>query len=128
MAGVLARGTVIADLTGLADGGTRGFVLGEEEWPARGFVVLESGLAHAYVNRCPHAGRQLNFMPDRFLTPDGTLIQCVAHGALFDKSTGECIAGPCVGDHLTRIPVERDGALLRLAADLDTAALSRPPW
>lgn len=128
MAGVLKRGTAIADLSGLAEGGTRGFTLGEEEWPARGFVVLESGQAHAYVNRCPHAGRQLNYMPDRFLTPDGTLIQCQAHGALFEKATGECVAGPCVGDFLTRIAVELDGTTLRLSEDLDTGALSRPPW
>jgi nitrite reductase/ring-hydroxylating ferredoxin subunit len=128
LAEVLKRGTTIADLSGLAEGGTRGFTLGEGEWPARGFVVLEGGQVHAYVNRCPHAGRQLNFLPDRFLSADGTLIQCVAHGALFDKSTGECIAGPCVGDLLTRISVERDGMALRLAEDLDTASLSRPPW
>ena len=42
---------------------------------------------HGYLNRCPHAGRQLNFLPDRFLTPDGELIQCLQHGALFEKAT-----------------------------------------
>jgi nitrite reductase/ring-hydroxylating ferredoxin subunit len=124
----LVAGTQFMRLAELPDGATRGFDLGGGEWPLRGFLLRVGGQVHAYLNRCPHAGRQLNFMPDRFLTPDGTLIQCVAHGALFEKATGECVAGPCVGDELRRIPVRvQDGSVV-LAEDLDLAALARPPW
>ena len=124
----IPAGEELAQLKDLPDGATRGLILGEGEWPLRAFLVRVGEDVHAYVNRCPHAGRQLNFLPDRFLTPDGELIQCVAHGAQFDRSTGECVAGPCVGDHLTRIPVIIDGGVVRTAEDVDLASLSRPPW
>ena len=124
----LRAGEVFGELAQLPDGATRGFILGEGEWPVRGFLVRTGDAVQAYVNRCPHAGRQLNFMPDRFLTPDGTLIQCIAHGALFEKETGECIAGPCVGDRLRRIPVHIDGTTIRLAEDVDLDELAKPPW
>jgi nitrite reductase/ring-hydroxylating ferredoxin subunit len=124
----LPAGEELVLLKDLPDGATRGLILGEGEWPLRAFVVRVGEQVHAYVNRCPHAGRQLNFLPDRFLTPDGELIQCLSHGAMFDKATGECVAGPCVGDHLTRIPVVIEGGVVRSAAEIDVAALSRPPW
>jgi nitrite reductase/ring-hydroxylating ferredoxin subunit len=124
----LPAGTELARLDHLPDGATQGLVLGAGEWPLRAFLVRIGAEVHAYINRCPHAGRQLNFLPDRFLTQDGELIQCVAHGALFEKGTGECIAGPCVGDHLTRIPVVVADGVVRSAQDIDVAALSKPPW
>jgi nitrite reductase/ring-hydroxylating ferredoxin subunit len=125
---VLAAGTVLARLVDLPDGATRGFDLTDEEWPLRGFLVRVGNDVHAYLNRCPHAGRPLNVLPDRFLSQDGELIQCVAHGALFEKDTGLCIAGPCVDDSLRRIPVGVVDGEVRLAADLDTDRLSRAPW
>ncbi len=112
----------------LPDGATRGFDLTDDEWPLRGFLVRTGDAVHAYVNRCPHAGRPLNFMPDRFLTPDGELIMCVAHGALFEKDTGLCIAGPCVDESLRRIAVQVIEGEVRLAEDLDTDRLQRGPW
>jgi nitrite reductase/ring-hydroxylating ferredoxin subunit len=83
---------------------------------------------HAYVNRCPHAGRQLNIMPDRFLTPDGSLIQCQAHGALFEKTTGECVGGPCVGESLTRVSVVVIDGQVCLEKDIDVDQLATRPW
>lgn len=124
----LSAGTEFMRLDELPDGATRGFELSDDSWPLRGFCVRVGDEVHAYLNRCPHAGRQLNFMPDRFLTPDGGLIQCVAHGALFDKATGACIAGPCVGDALRRIPVRIEDGSVRLAEPLDLDALAQPPW
>jgi nitrite reductase/ring-hydroxylating ferredoxin subunit len=107
MSNVLPAGTEFAQLAQIADGATRGI------------LVRIGDTVHAYLNRCPHAGRQLNFLPDRFLTPDGELIQCLAHGALFDKASGLCVAGPCVDEALTRLPVEVSGGVVRLAQDLD---------
>ena len=125
---VALTGTVLATLTDIPDGGTKGFTLGEGDWPLRGLLVRLGDTVHGYVNRCPHAGHRLNFMPDRFLTPDGTLILCQSHGALFDKATGDCVAGPCPGEALTRLPVETRDGQVRLAADVDIDALAQRPW
>jgi nitrite reductase/ring-hydroxylating ferredoxin subunit len=125
---MLSAGTVLARIAELPDGGTLGFDLTDDEWPLRGFLVRVGNDVHVYLNRCPHAGRPLNFMPDRFLSQDGELIQCVAHGALFEKDTGLCIAGPCVDESLRRIPVQVAEGEVRLAEDLDTDRLSRAPW
>jgi nitrite reductase/ring-hydroxylating ferredoxin subunit len=125
---VLPAGTEFARLSEIADGATRGITLGEGEWPLRGFLVRMGDTVHAYLNRCPHAGRQLNFLPDRFLTPDGELIQCLQHGALFEKASGLCIAGPCVDESLKRLPVEVRGGVVRLAQDLDLDKLEKGRW
>ena len=81
-------------------------------------AVQWDGQFHVYLNRCPHLGVELNWMPDQFMDSDGTLLMCATHGALFRVETGECLAGPCQGQALTRIPSEcRDNALW---ADLST--------
>jgi nitrite reductase/ring-hydroxylating ferredoxin subunit len=124
---VVAAGTVLARLADLPDGGTREFVLGGGDWPPSGFLVRVGDAVHAYLNRCPHALRPLNFLPHRFLTPDGGLIQCTAHGALFEKDTGLCIAGPCVDESLRRIAVRTAAGDVLLDEDIDLAALERWP-
>jgi nitrite reductase/ring-hydroxylating ferredoxin subunit len=58
----------------------------------------------------------------------GELLQCHAHGALFEKHTGLCIAGPCVDDSLRRLPVTVVGAEVRLSEELDTSRLTQGPW
>ncbi|HTQ35406.1 MAG TPA: Rieske 2Fe-2S domain-containing protein [Steroidobacteraceae bacterium] len=128
MSAVLPAGTRLGRVTDLPDGATREFVLDDTGWPLTGFLVRVGEAVHAYLNRCPHALRQLNFRPDRFLSPDGTLIQCSSHGALFEKDTGLCVAGPCVGESLRRLPVELIDGELRLTEDLDTGKLDRQPF
>lgn len=128
MSTVLPAGTLIARLSELPDGATREFALTESEWPLTGFLVRVGSMVHAYLNRCPHALRQLNFRPDRFLNQDGTLIQCSSHGALFEKDTGLCVAGPCVGESLRRLPVVLADGEVRLREDLDTERLDRNPF
>ncbi len=76
------------------------------------FAVRTSEQVHVYRNRCPHAGFELNWLPDRFLDRSGQYIHCQVHGALFSIESGACIAGPCTGAHLEAIPVVEDqGAL-----------------
>ena len=58
------------------------------------FAIRKDNQLHAYWNICPHLGIPLNWMPDKFLDLDGSLIQCSSHGALFEIDTGNCIAGP----------------------------------
>jgi nitrite reductase/ring-hydroxylating ferredoxin subunit len=125
----LRAGTTLARLVDIPDGAARVVDLNGEEFPPlTGLVVRIGEGAHLYLNRCPHAGRPLNFGPGPVLTTDGELLQCHAHGALFEKHTGLCIAGPCVEDSLRRLPVAVVAGEVRLAEDLDTQQLARAPW
>jgi len=74
-------------------------------------IVLRRGqTVSAWLNACPHAGRPLNWAPDKFLfSPDDQLV-CAAHGATFELESGTCVLGPCPGARLTPFPIEtRDG-------------------
>ena len=110
---------VICRLSDIDDPGARGFTMGRGDWPLRGFVVRMGEQAWGYVNRCPHAGHPLNLGPDRFLTPGRELILCASHGALFDRQTGFCIAGPCGGQSLQSVPIEIESGFVMLADDVD---------
>ena len=103
--------------------GCREFKLGGGDWPVRGFIVCSGTAIHAYLNRCAHQALPLNMLPDRFLTHDGSLILCTAHGALFEKSTGYCISGPCSGLSLVRVSVQVAAGCVMLAEEVDIAAL-----
>lgn len=116
----LAR--VLCALSDIPEGGAREFRIGAGDWPLRGFLVRTRQGVHAYVNRCPHAGHALNLRPDRFLTADGSLIVCSSHGALFEKSTGFCVAGPCAGRALTALAVEVRAGLVLLAEPAGAAS------
>jgi len=125
---LLAAGTVLGRVDDLPDGAAREFALTDSDWPLTAILVRAGHSVHAYLNRCPHALRPLNFRPDGFLTPDGTLLMCGSHGAQFEKDTGLCVAGPCVGDSLRRLPIELVDGEIRLTADLDTVKLDRNPF
>lgn len=81
-----------------------------------GFAFEREGRLYAYLNRCPHLGIELNWMPGRFMDPDNCFIQCANHAALFIPENGQCIAGPCQGDALTSLEVTEDNGtvLVRL--------------
>ena len=118
---------MLCSLAELEQTGSRGFSVGQGEWPLRGFIVkTQRGIA-AFVNYCPHAGHPLNMRPDRFLTPDRNLILCCSHGALFTRDDGLCIAGPCQGQKLTPIPVEVLGGHVLLAEGVDAERLANEP-
>jgi nitrite reductase/ring-hydroxylating ferredoxin subunit len=109
---------VVCTLAELGDPGSRAFTVGAGDWPLKGFVVRRGPEVHAYVNRCPHAGHPLNLLPHDFLTLDRSLLLCRSHGALFEIATGRCIAGPCAGRELRRVPIEIVGGCVLLAADV----------
>jgi nitrite reductase/ring-hydroxylating ferredoxin subunit len=115
---------IVCRLSELDDGGARGFTIGGAAWPLRGFVVRVGDAVHGYLNRCPHAGHPLNLLPQRFLTPDGTLILCSSHGALFEKASGYCVAGPCAGGSLTPVPLQVRCGFVLLADSVDVDALA----
>lgn len=124
VAAVLDVERVICRESELGSHGVRAFTIGAGDWPLRGFVVRVGAQLRGFVNRCPHAGHPLNLLPDRFLTPDGALLLCSSHGALFEKLTGYCVAGPCAGRSLTPIPLEVRSGFVMLADGVDIAALA----
>ena len=115
---------VLCALDELAATGCREFRLGGGEWPLRGFLVRAGAEVRAYVNRCAHQELPLNIRPDRFLTHDGSMIVCTAHGAIFEKATGYCVAGPCAGRSLAAVPVQVVSGYVLLDAGVDPAALA----
>jgi len=121
---VLDLERVVCRETELEAHGVRAFTIGAGDWPLRGFVVRVGAQLRGFVNRCPHAGHPLNLLPDRFLTPDGALLLCSSHGALFEKLTGYCVAGPCAGRSLTPVPLEVRSGFVLLADGVDIAALA----
>ena len=121
----LAR--VLCSLAELDETGSRGFAVGEGDWPLRGFLVKTATGVAAYVNYCPHAGHPLNFRPHKFLTSDRNLILCSSHGALFARDNGLCIAGPCGGQSLTAVPVEVRSGYVLLADGVDLDRLANAP-
>ena len=120
---------VLCTLAELGDPGARAFAIAigltRDAWPLHGFVVRRRGELRAYVNRCPHQGHPLNLRPHEFLSPDGSLLLCNSHGALFEVSTGLCIAGPCDGERLTPVPIVVHRGCVLLAPEADVAALAR---
>jgi nitrite reductase/ring-hydroxylating ferredoxin subunit len=106
-------GVALGSLDMIADGTARNFVLQMRSGRFHGFVVRAGDTVHGYVDRCPHAGVPLAKTLDDYLTPDGTLIACSWHGALFEIASGTCVGGPCVGQRLTPWPVAiRDGRIV----------------
>lgn len=114
---------VLCTLDELAATRSKEFCVETGEWPLRGFIVRSGDAITAYVNRCPHAGHPLNMRPDQFLTEDGSLILCNSHGALFEVTTGVCVAGPCPGRRLQPLPIRI--AHNRVMLDGDAKELAR---
>jgi nitrite reductase/ring-hydroxylating ferredoxin subunit len=81
----------------IPENGSKGFSLDKHKTI---FAIRKDGQVYVYKNTCPHAGLELNWMPDRFLDRDKEYILCSAHGAMFEISSGFCIAGPCAGSSL----------------------------
>ncbi len=115
---------VICRFSDIENPGARGFTIGTGDWPLRGLVVRVGDEVRGYVNHCPHAGHPLNLRPHRFLTPGDALILCSSHGALFDKLTGYCVAGPCAGRSLRPVPLSLEDGFVMLADGVDALALA----
>jgi len=113
---------VVCRVEEIDDPGARSFTSGSCQWPLRGFVVRRGHDVFAYLNRCPHRGHGLNWHPERFLTPDGQLIMCASHGAVFEIGTGTCMGGPCRGIGLTMLPIVVERGYVILQEDPDELA------
>lgn len=75
-------------------------------------VLREKDQVFAYHNECPHAGRNMDYAPGRFIVSDGRLT-CAVHGATFRVSSGACLGGPC-SNGLVALPVSVVDGWVRL--------------
>lgn len=108
-------GVALCKVDDLADPGARNFVLQIGEAFFHGFVVRKGDEVVGYVDRCPHQGLPLARVLDGYLTPDGSLLSCSWHGALFRIEDGACVGGPCSGMALTPWPVQVVEGVVRTA-------------
>ncbi|MEH6566769.1 MAG: Rieske (2Fe-2S) protein [Halopseudomonas sp.] len=102
--------TLLCHLSELPLLGSKGFTLQGKAL----FAVRQGERVFVYENRCPHRGVPLEWVADQFLDSSGRLIQCATHGALFLPESGECVAGPCVGQSLRQLPCRVSGDQLWL--------------
>jgi len=107
---------LLCRLEDIPDGGARGFP------PAPGgftglFAIRRGARVVIYVNSCPHLGVPLDWMPDRFLSADGSRIVCATHGAEFAIDDGTCLRGPCIGDRLEQVAVTVSDGAVSVAED-----------
>jgi nitrite reductase/ring-hydroxylating ferredoxin subunit len=100
-----AGGRVVARADELEPGAVKKFWLICQKYRLDAFLVNDQGHYRAYVNRCRHMPTPLDFVRNEFLSDDRRFLQCYTHGALYEFATGECIAGPCKGESLYRLPV-----------------------
>ena len=110
------RERLICASAALADGGpgvrfsVPGLGAGE-----KAFAIRYAGVAAAFVNRCPHAGTELDWQAGEFFEETGLYLICSTHGALFEPINGLCVAGPCRGAALQPLDIrERDGGVFLL--------------
>ena len=80
-------------------------------------LVRRHGRVYAYLNRCPHTGVNLEWLPDQFFDSSGEYLQCAVHGALFRVEDGHCVHGPCAGDALQPLRVAEVDGYIRLEQD-----------
>ena len=101
------------------------------------FVGRAGGRVVAWANRCQHNPVPLDTadVPDvdalghdadedgdyegstvrgAPMADDGVHLMCHSHGALYRKTDGRCVLGPCYGAHLFPLDVEQTGERLAL--------------
>ncbi len=109
--------TKLFDLRDLPPGGSIRFPLPPLRGPfgplsVEGFAYrAPDGAVRAWVNLCPHRAQPVDVGDGRLFNSLGE-IECHAHGARFDPSTGSCTGGPCPDTCLQPLLVEEhDGSL-----------------
>lgn len=90
----------VCTLTELPEGGTREACLLVDGRRLDIFLVRQERRVQAYINRCPHTGVPLNWVPNDFLDATREQIICSTHAARFRMEDGLCVFGPCHGQSL----------------------------
>ncbi len=86
--------------------------------PTSVILIRDGETVKAYVNNCPHQQVPLNEAYKVDVNPFAKTLKCSVHDAWFKIADGECVEGPCLGDHLTPFPIRIDEAG-NIYADLD---------
>ncbi|MBN2647056.1 MAG: Rieske 2Fe-2S domain-containing protein [Thiotrichales bacterium] len=71
-------------------------------------LILHNEEAKAYENNCPHQNVPLNEAYKIDVNPFENTLKCSVHDAFFRIEDGECIEGPCWGEHLTPVKIRVD--------------------
>lgn len=103
-------GEALCALDDIVDGGSARFYAELDGQVVSLAAVRKKNRVYIYVNSCPHARAPMDFEPGQFLNLERDLILCSMHGALFRIEDGQCVHGPCLGQHLTPVASEvREG-------------------
>lgn len=100
----------------IPDGGVHAVTVTLSTGPVSVLLTRLGDRVQAFHNECPHAGRRLDWAPNRFLMEHGHVI-CASHGAAFTLDTGLCVGGPCRGQSLHPFPVKVVDGWVRLLRD-----------
>jgi len=95
--------------------------------PAEGFVVRHMGSVHGYLNRCVHAGIELDWPRGRFFDAAGRYLMCATHGAVYRPDDGRCAGGPCAGQSLRSIAIVEQEGHIFWKPDHEVVAVPPPP-
>ncbi len=96
-------------VTDIADGGSAGFQVTEDDVSHDLIAVRKGAAVYVYRNSCPHQGDMLDYPAGQCMDDTKTHILCAVHMALFRVEDGECIDGPCFGEHLAAIDTTVEG-------------------
>ena len=89
----------IGTLSDIPNGTSRSLQAGQR----RLLAVVRAGKLFIYEHHCPHTGDTLDPMGGSVTSGGGLLLTCQRHGAEFLSDTGQCVAGPCLGDRLQQV-------------------------
>ena len=107
----------ICPVEDIPENDARGFCINIAGGTREIFIVRKDGEYFGYINRCPHTGVNLDWQPHRYLSQDGTEIQCATHGARFRIRDGFCTWGPCQGQSLAQVSLVCDKDRLKVVTD-----------
>ena len=110
---------LICDAAALEDGG-KGVRFSIERYgkPQAAFAIRYDGQVYAYINRCAHVPTELDWVHGEFFDFSGLYLVCSTHGATYLPESGRCVAGPCSGRQLVRLPVEEtDGQVFLITPE-----------
>lgn len=116
----MSESTPLCRLDDIPDGDAIGLKLAAAAGGADIILLRQGGQVFAYYNECPHAGRNLDYAPGRFLVRNGR-ITCAVHGASFKVDDGDCCGGPARSG-LVPLQVEVVGDAVHLRATPDAVA------
>ncbi|CAN8141363.1 ketohexokinase [uncultured Thiomicrorhabdus sp.] len=71
-------------------------------------LIMHENKVRAYENNCPHQNVPLNEAYKIDVNPFENTMKCSVHDAFFNIDDGECVDGPCWGEHLTPVSVRTD--------------------